>query len=210
MALFFSWSEKLDDVAKIRKRPGMYAGDIRDGTALHNLVLGLTTFAVARNRLHPSFNTNVILRSDSAVTVCFAGPEEWSEEAIALFSEARLKAATSIVDCIRLEPDALDIAGGVYCDLCVVNALSDWICDQTWSSTSIQTQMLRDGQFESTSMTPLFPEVIANGRSGLSTTFLPNRVILPSIVFDAKRLRNSLADLCSQNLGTRINLVDDR
>ena len=188
----------------------MYAGEIQDGTALHNLVLGTVTFAIARTRSHPSFNTKVVLRADAAVTVCFAGSELWDEADLIQISDARRRAATSIVDCLRLEPDALDVAGGVYCDLCVVNALSDWMCDQAWSGALIQSQMFRDGAFESTIGAPLFPELISDGQSGLSTTFLPNNTIFPLIDFDAARLRASLSDLCTQNVEAHVSLVDGR
>jgi len=203
-------SENLDDIANVRKRPGMYAGSIPDGTALHNLVLGTVTFAMARTRSHPSFDTKVVLHNDSSVTVCFAGPEEWDEANLAALSDARRRAATSIADGIRHEPDAVDVEGGIWCDLCVVNALSDWMCDQVWSGELVQTQMFRDGAFEATIRTPLFPEVIFEGHSGLSTTFLPSDKIFPSITFDAGRLRASLSNICAQNVGARVGLVDGR
>ena len=188
----------------------MYAGNIQDGTALHNLVLGTVTFAIARTRSQPSFNTKVVLRNDAAVTVCFAGPEKWDETNLALLSDARRKAATSIAASIRLEPDAVDVEGGIWCDLCVINALSDWMCDQVWSGELIQTQMFRDGAFEANIRAPLFPEVIFEGHSGLSTTFLPSDEIFPSISFDVGRLRASLSNLCAQNVGARVSLVDGR
>ena len=208
--MYRRWSEKLDDVAKVRKRPGMYAGDLQDGAALHNLVLGTVTFAVCRTRLHRSFSTKVLLRADAAVTVCSTGSEDWDEADLISFSEARRKAATSIVDCIRLEPDAVDLAGGVYCDLCVVNALSCWMCDQAWTGALIQANMFRDSAFESVIQAPLFPEVIPSGRSGISTTFLPSSEIFPSIDLDAGRLRASISNICAQNVEARVSLVDCR
>jgi DNA gyrase/topoisomerase IV subunit B len=203
-------STTLDDIAKIRKRPGMYAGDIQDGTALHNLVLGMVTLAVAQNQLRPSFTIEVVLRQDGAVSVYSVGLEEWTEDDLTLLANARFAAATSIVDCIQLEPSVFDIAGGVYCDLCVVNALSDWMCDQVWSGASIQSRTFRESAFESTIQAPLFSDLIAYGRCGLSTTFLPSKKRFPSITFDAGRLQDSLADICSRNLEVRVGLIDRR
>jgi DNA gyrase/topoisomerase IV subunit B len=186
----------------------MYAGDIADGAALHNLVLGTATLAVAQLRTHPSFRISVILRPDSAATVAFAGSGQTSEDDLAVLAAARLEAATSVATGISL--DALDIEGGVFCDLCVVNALSDWMCDQSWSGASIHAHMFRDGAFESRIQAPVIADGGPFGEQGWSTTFLPSGRIFPSIVFDADRLQAALDLLCRKSAGAEVTLVDAR
>ena len=188
----------------------MYAGDIADGTALHNLVLGMATLAVAQLRTQPSFHISVILRPDSAATIAFAGSGQTSGDHLALLAEARLEAATSVAAGIRLEPGALDVQGGVFCDLCVVNGLSDWMCDQSWSGASIHAHMFRDGAFESRIEAPVISVWGRFGEQGWSATFLPSDTIFPSILFDADRLQVALDLLCRKNAVAKVAFVDAR
>ena len=148
---------------------------------------------------------------NSAVSVCLTGADEWREGDLTALAGARSKAATSIIECIRLEPDALDIAAGAYCDLCVVNALSDWMCDQLWCGDLIQVNMFRDGEYESSMSALRFADLTTLGRQGLSTTFLPSDRIFPSISFDvAPTFRYALDQLSEPSLGARITLADNR
>jgi hypothetical protein len=188
----------------------MYAGPVEDGSALNNLVLGLVTFAVAQARSDPSLEIYVVLRGDAAATVGSASAKEASNFDLASIADARLKAATSVVDSLRLEPEALDIAEGVFCDMCVVNALSSWMCDQVWAGTSTHSHMFRGGELESAIRAPLIPDGFGFGRRGASTTFLPDQRIFPSIQFDAGRLQEALGRLGNRNAGVRLTLMDRR
>jgi DNA gyrase/topoisomerase IV subunit B len=188
----------------------MYAGNLADGTALHNLVLGLATYIVAQRRSEASTDIHVILRGDGAATVGHVAADASGEIDLELVTEARLKAATSTLECIRLAPEALDVAGGVFCDMCVVNALSSWMCDQVWTGTSVRASMFRGGALESTISAPMISDGIDVGRSGASTTFLPDDTIFPAIEFDADRLRNALQRLGDQNPGIRVSLTELR
>jgi DNA gyrase/topoisomerase IV subunit B len=187
----------------------MYAGNLDDGTALHNLVLGIATAAVARARSYPSVDISVILRADSAVTVTFCAADEWSDGDLELLAERRLRAATSTLECLQLEPDALDVAGGVFCDICVANALSEWMCDQLWNSTAVHAHMFREGSCESVIRAPLISDAIVSSPWGISTTFLPSEKIFPSIRFDGDRLRAGLELLSDLNRGIRITLIEN-
>lgn len=200
---------ELDDVARFRQRPEM-VGNVQDGSCLHKLVLGLVTGAVARSLARSSIRISVILRADLAATMWFTDTEELSESEVEALADARLGAARSVAESVLLEPEALRVHAGVLYNLCAVNALSEWMCDQTWSGTAIRAHSFKNGAYEGTALTPVVPDVVRFGRWGQSTTFLPSAEVFPSIHFDADRLRDSFDRLSQANGGVQIELADDR
>ena len=199
----------MDDIARIHRRPGMYVGATDDGTGLHNLVLGQIAEAVALVLAGTAQAIDVILRSDFAVAVsCTGSPLLDQEELLSDMRSRRIASESLAESALYSAWDKVD--GGVFCDLCAINALSDWMCHQVWNGPSVYSLMFRGGTFDAMMTADTPPAMSGKSEAGASVTFLPSRKFFSSLDFDAVRLAVAIDDLSQCNGQVAITLTDYR
>jgi DNA gyrase subunit B len=181
----------LEGVEPIRMRPGMYIGNVHDGSGLHQLVRELVDEALAHHRQGRCHRVSVTVRRSGAVTVEHDGP---GDEISVL--EMR---ATS------LRRDR--VVNSLHCDnaLGCVNALSEDCFVEVHRGGAAYGQQYQRGR----SVTPVM-SFGAAGDTGLRVTFRPDPLIFDSVTFDRRRLDAMLRALAFTHPHLRIELVDER
>lgn len=199
--------EPVSDILKVRKRPGMYVGPIQDGTGLHNLVLGLVTEAIEDALANSASHIEVVLNGIAAEVRCL-GSYPSNDAELRRLALARLEAAVSLFGARSHAPRWPIVDGILSVDLCVVNALSDWVCSRAWTREAAHTLTFRDGHLETDDFEESDAEFLKHGEVGMGTVFIPNRKIFETLGFDGARLRSALTDLGARNGNISIVLKD--
>jgi len=196
----------MNEIEQVQKRPGMYIGETSDGT---NLVLGLVTIAVAEALAGHVGQIGVTLNADGSCTVrdngrgipTGLGDDEQSKAQALLTSHTTFSYADL----------ALDVAGGCFCYLFVVNALSEWIDIRTWTPGEEHRLHFLRGRLES----EISVTRTADGRDlrhnhGAEFRFLPNGQFLSSTTFDFGKLERRLLELSVMNGNLDVRIEDLR
>ena len=106
---------------------------------------------------------------------------------------------------------ALDVAGGLYCGLFVVTALSAWIDIRTWTPGEEHRLRFLQGRLESEiSVTPMTDGRDPRHNHGTEFRFLPSRRFLSSTAFDFGKLAGRLRELGAMNGHLDIQIEDLR
>jgi DNA gyrase/topoisomerase IV subunit B len=88
--------EPLCDILRVRKRPGVFVGDIADSAGLDNLGLGLVTGAIGEILAGRAAQMQVQLCVDDVTSVWRSGPETLPSDELEAFATVRREAATSL------------------------------------------------------------------------------------------------------------------
>ena len=200
----------LEGLEAVRKRPSMYIGST-GSAGLHHLVTELVDNSM--DELGAGFGTeiHVTLHPDNRVTISDDG------RGIPVGKHASGVSALEIV-MTKLhaggkfdgrESVGYQTAGGLHgVGASCVNALSTQLCVQVYQNGKIYQQKYERG-------IPLAPVKILGavkpkGKTGTSTTFLPDDEIFDTLDFSYEILRDRLRELAFLNKGVRIRFHDDR
>jgi DNA gyrase subunit B len=185
----------LDPVEAIRKRPGMYIGDIHDGSGLHNMVHELVREAVRHHGEGRCHRVSVTVRRSGAITVEDDGPGFSVEPLRPPYDPVSLLEVRFMVRCFARCQDALSS----------VNALSEEMFVEAHRDGHAYGQHHRRG-------CPVTP-VVSLGTAedtGSRVTFRPDPLIFPSPTFDARRLDTMLQPIAFLHPHLRVELIDER
>ncbi len=195
-----------DDIASVRKRPGMYVGDTRDGTGLHNMVYEVVGNAVQETLSGHATEILVTLNVDGSCTVRDNG------RGIPVDNHPRehLPAAeiimTRLAPVRRFEGDPPKVTGSPHFGLCVVNSLSEWLTLRIWCNGKEHRMGFREGELEER----LQMVGDADGQRGTEVTFRPSPTIFTDTKFDATALEQGLRELAASNSAATLKFVDNR
>jgi DNA gyrase subunit B len=199
----------LSGLEAVRKRPGMYVGDMRDGSGLHQMV-----YEVVGNALESlggdEGRVTVTLNADGSVTV------EDNGHGMPVNTDPREGIPAAEMVMTRL------YSGGVYgrkprnaltgvgaatgVGVVVVNALASRLDLTIWRGGREYAIAFEKG-------VPLAPLTVigdAHGRTGTRITFLPVIDIFTSTMFDYETLKQRLREVALFHAGLAIVLTDAR
>jgi DNA gyrase subunit B len=195
----------LEGLEPVRKRPGMYIGDVGE-RGLHHLVVELVDNSVDEALAGYCDTINVEIMKDGSVTVTDNG------RGIPTGIHPTEKISCVEVVLTKLHAggkfggSGYKISGGLHgVGSSVVNALAEWLEVEVWQDGKTFRQIYNRG----IPQRPL-AEIGKTAKRGTKINFMPDKDIFESIEFNYDNIRGRLREVAFLNRGLKIIAADHR
>ncbi len=197
----------LEGLEAVRKRPGMYIGDVTS-RGLHHLLYEIVANSVDEALAGRCDLINVILNKDGSVTVV----DDGSGIPVAIHPQKGIPTVEVVHTMLhaggKFGGGAYSISGGLHgVGASVVNALSEWMEVEVRRGSKIYRIKFSRGK----TVEPLQVVGTTDEKdTGTTTTFYPDNEIFPDIHFDFQAMISRYREVAFLNKEVTINLVDNR